>query len=315
MRAIWNPKSPTLLPTIVCYADILGFRNMTMNAFDLDEGEEFLHKIKRSLAEAYEVIRRSATLGEVGFRTLDTQLFDMKVFTDNIVVAYPLRDPSRDLGEPELGALLTLFAHVQASLAADGFFLRGAITVGQHYQDEDIAYGDALLEAVGLDESGGPPRLIIGPSVEPLLSEHISWYYGDWTPYHNQLLEDPTDDRLFVNYLRVAYENLPDGPVDHQLLAAHCKRVRRGLRAYESDSSVLPKYRWSATYHNYVSRAFAERYAVPCGEDAEFWEIAVAEEVHRALEHLVPYEDRFVGVQPRQLDARRLKRRLAKTPR
>ena len=54
-----------------------------------------------------------------------SSIFDMKVFTDNIVVAYPLRDPYHDDGEIELGTFLMLFARVQASLAADGFFLRG----------------------------------------------------------------------------------------------------------------------------------------------------------------------------------------------
>ena len=85
---------------------------------------------------------------------LGTSIFDMKVFTDNIVVAYPLGDRLRNDGEIELGTILALFAQVQTSLALDGFLLRGAIAYGDHYQDDDVAYGDALLEAVDLDQSG-----------------------------------------------------------------------------------------------------------------------------------------------------------------
>ena len=130
---------------------------MTEQALDSGKGTEFLRRIKSSLAEAYKEMREAQMPYGTG-----PSFFNTKFFTDNIVVAYPLSNPSRDHGEFELVDLLMLFAQVQASLAADGFFLRGAIAWGEHYQDDDIAYGKALLEAVGLDKSGKPPRLVIG---------------------------------------------------------------------------------------------------------------------------------------------------------
>lgn len=82
MRPRWDPKSPSLLPTMVCYADTLGFRALTERAHELGEETEFLRRIKRSLAAAYETVRKAKTLdGWVPYT------FDMKVFTDNIVVA------------------------------------------------------------------------------------------------------------------------------------------------------------------------------------------------------------------------------------
>ena len=62
----------------------------------------------------------------------------MKVFTDNIVVSYTARHLELEHGERELGTFLMLFARVQASLASDGFVLRGAISFGDHFQDYDI---------------------------------------------------------------------------------------------------------------------------------------------------------------------------------
>ena len=136
MRSSWYPESLSLRPTVLCYADILGFRALTENAHRLGEETAFLQRIKNSLAAAYEIVRKAKTLdGWVD------SIFDMKVFTDNLVVAYPLHAPSQDGGEPELGLLLMLFAQVQARLAVDGFWLRGAIAFGDHYQDDDIAYG------------------------------------------------------------------------------------------------------------------------------------------------------------------------------
>ena len=152
VHASWDPNSPSLHLAFVCYADILGFRDMTERAFKEGREKEFLWKVKRSLGAAYENVRETVKRFEKIPLTLD-----MKVFTDNIVIAHPLHYPSHDLGEPELGTVLRLLSRVQAGLAADGFFLRGAITVGPHYQDDDIAYGKALLKAVDLDKSGKPP--------------------------------------------------------------------------------------------------------------------------------------------------------------
>ena len=305
MRPHWDPKSPSLLPTIVCYADILGFRDMTESALKSGSENEFLQRIKRSLAAAYERVREAATLGGE-----ETSMFDMKVFTDNIIVAYPLRNPSWDRGEPELGTLLILFAHVQAGLAADGFFLRGAITAGQHYQDQDIAYGKALLEAVDLNEQGKPPRLVIGSSVEPLVSEQLSWY-RDWAPHYDLLLEDPCDGRLFLNYLEAAFAYFPDGPIDHHLLADHRKRVRKGLRVYESDPRVRPKYAWTAAYHDYVCHTFADRFGVQVGEATDPEEMAARADAYHVLDHLVRFEDQAAVRPPLPLNAQRLKQRLA----
>ena len=308
MPMSWDQNSPSLLPTMICYADILGFRNMTEQALKSGTAVEFLLRVKHSLAEAYGKVREDATLGdEIPPR------FDMKVFTDNIVVAHPLGNPGRDLGEPELGTLLMLFAQVQAGLAADGFFLRGAVAAGWHYQDDDIAYGNALLEAVDLDKSGSPPRLVIASSVEPLILKHLSWYHGVRAPHHAVLLEDPSDGRLFVDYLRTAFANFPDGPVNWDLLGAHSKEVSEGLQKYKSDANVGPKYAWLATYHNYACRTFADRFRFRGDWEPDPEAVAANEEAQLALEHLVPLEARPDEQPPRPLDAQRLQQRLAIT--
>ena len=307
MPTTWDPESPSLTPSIVCYADILGFRNMTDQAIESGTEGEFLRRIKRSLATAYDKMREWATLGEE-----IPPIFDVKVFTDNIVVAHPLQSPSLDLGERELGTLLMLFAQAQASLAADGFFLRGAIATGQHYQDDDIAYGKALLEAVDLDKSGSPPRLVIAPSVEAMIAKHLlSWYSGGWSPYHEELIEDPRDGCLFIDYLKAAFGHFPDGPVGYELLRAHRDKVSERLLEYESDTRVGPKYRWLATYHNYACETFADLYRVRGDEEPDPYEIAVAAEAQHALDYLVTFDTGSTEQRPRLLDEKRLQQRLA----
>ena len=307
MSTRWNPKSPSLLPAIVCHADILGFRAMTEGALKSGKEEEFLIRIKRALSEAYGKVRKAQNLGyELPPR------FDMKVYTDNVVVAHPLRAPFIDHGEPELGTLLMLFAEVQASLAADGFLLRGGIAAGMHYQDDDIAFGEALMEAVDLDRTGSSPRLVIGDSVKPLISKQLE-SYGDswWVPHYQQILEDPRDERLFVNYLGVAFEHFPDGPIDWKLLEKHREKILAGILRYESDTRVWPKYRWAAVYHNYVCNTFAAQFPDHGDGEMDPEQMAASSEAQHAVDYLIPDNTLTEDLVPRQLDARRLRQRLS----
>ena len=310
MSTGWDSKSPSLRPAIVCYADILGFKAMTEHALKSGGGNEFLQRVKVSLATAYEKVRSAQTADG-----MVPSMFDMKVFTDNIVVAYPLRDPVWELGEPELYALLMLFSEVQAGLAADGFFLRGAITSGEHFRDDDIVYGDALLEAVTLDKSGGSPRLVIGRSVELLMLEHLPWYGGQWAPYLPDLLEDPRDECLFVNYLQGAFDDFSKGLIAYELLDAHRENVRRGLQEHEANPGVRAKYEWLSNYHNYVCRTFASRYPLEGNEDTDPEKIAARAAAQKVLQYLVPCEslapEQSLPLQP--LDAQRLQQRLSKS--
>ena len=282
---LWDPDSPSLCATIVCYADILGYRARTKRAFSLGKAEGFLQEIKRSLGAAYDRVRRTQTLSG-----LVPPLFDMKVFTDNIVIAYPVRELNTELGEHELGTILMLFAEVQASLAADGFLIRGAIAFGDHYQDDDIAYGSALIDAVDLDKSGSGPRLVISPSAEELVELQLTSYgQVSFSPHYHHLLRDANDGRLFINYLEVVFENFEDAGINYDLLKLLRDNVSNGLQEHQSDSVVRQKYEWLATYHNYVCRDFAEGWrSVLSDPEASLDELAFAEDAQYVLEYLLP---------------------------
>ena len=96
-NVMWDPESPTLRETIVCYADILGFKEMTKHAFRCGKETDFLIRIKRALDLAHQDVRRFAS--PWGW---SPPIFEMKLFTDNFLVACPIQDPQVSRGEPEL---------------------------------------------------------------------------------------------------------------------------------------------------------------------------------------------------------------------
>ena len=133
--------------------------------------------------------------------------------------------------------------------------------------------------------------------------------YGDspWAPHYQQLLEDPLDERLFVDYLGSELDLFPDYPVHREILPAHRDSVINGLRDHESDQRVRSKYEWLARYHNYTCRSFAERWDIQAPEAADDEQLARGACAQRALEFLVPFE---TDQCPRPLDADRLRSRL-----
>ncbi len=107
-------------PSFVCYADILGYTHLSNEAVKSGQGEQFLSKLRKALSEAYKRVKKHAK----GWRGND-DFFSIKIFTDNIVVGYPVPNYKKDYGESELGDIFSIFAEFQVGLALEGFMIRG----------------------------------------------------------------------------------------------------------------------------------------------------------------------------------------------
>jgi hypothetical protein len=202
-----SSDTPILLPSFVCYADILGYSQRSKDALLSNNGLQFLHSLRDALSNAYNRIRQHSK----GFK--DDSLYAVNVFTDNIVVGYPLNSAELEYGESEFGNILGIFSEFQIGLAMKGFFLRGGIAYGKHYMDEDIVFGDALLEAIDQDKDGGPPRISLAPSVVEIVRHQLGFYgQTNYAPQYEHLLED-ADGTIFLNYLCEAFGAFPDGAI------------------------------------------------------------------------------------------------------
>ena len=130
------------------------------------------------------------------------------------------------------------FAELQVGLSQEGFFLRGGIAFGQHYMDEDIVFGDALLDAVALDQGGGPPRLSLAPSAVTMVRRQLGFYAEpEWATQSQDLLQD-TDGTIFLNYLNQAFFAYPDGGVFFEVIEGHKRSVIKGLEDYKGEPGV-----------------------------------------------------------------------------
>jgi len=302
-RTYKDLKKPEMLQSFVCYADILGYSKLSKDAIKSGRGQEFLDRLYRALTSAYDRIKKRS----VGWKNYI--YFEVKVFTDNIVIGYPVDDYAWNLGEPELGDILDFFSEFQAMLSIEGFLVRGGIAFGGHYMDKDIVFGEALLDAVDQDKNGGPPRIsLTSPTIDSVKCQ-LGFYGGviENSPHFIDLLED-ADGTIFINYLGQAFSAFPDN-IFFDLIEGHQKTITEGLQRYKGVSDIRAKYEWAARYHNFICKEFANECSSynPDTADDEF--IAACSEAQNLLKYLIDIESLAASPSRIKLKAIRLERK------
>lgn len=128
----YDPQKPKLINSIVCAIDILGFSQMIQKSCEEGYGDSLLTEINYLINKNKSCITPNKySKGKI------------KIFTDNMVVAYPISGDA----EEKLDEILDNVSEYQFNLALEGLFVRGGISTGDFYINEDIVFGPALLDA------------------------------------------------------------------------------------------------------------------------------------------------------------------------
>lgn len=176
-----------------------------------------------------------------------------KAYTDNIVIGWPIR---RD-GESEFGYAFSKLASFQMQMVLSGYFIRGAISIGDAFIDEIAVFGPALADAYeGEAKLARDPRIILTDSALQTVKQHLEYYENkSWSPQNYHLLCD-SDGKWFLNYLEVLVPDFEVAFPDE--LEKHKEVVERNLTQYSNDPKVWVKYAWVARYHNFFVKKYDE---------------------------------------------------------
>jgi hypothetical protein len=235
---------PVMVRSGVLFMDALGTsaRALSPNA------QSTIQKLDNSIRQA----RYQSQLDEEWTWT------DSGWFSDHVAIAAPLGDDD-DTEEGIFGTILLSAIWLQFRLAIDDFFTRGGFVVGQHFMDDRVNFGPALVKAHLIEEQEAIyPRIVLDHEAIETAGHHAKKYASGASPFEKELMVDVDDDRTFVSYLSVT-EEADDDDEALGFLSRHRQAVIAQLNDPEvlADSSILDKYRWSADYHNAYSRWFA----------------------------------------------------------
>jgi len=213
---------PLLVRCAVLFVDLLGVREMNMsqraagNLVALHNAVGVMHRDFFGTSSRY----RSA------------------FFSDTLVLAAPIVRETDDA--TEVRALVQHSRWLQNDLVAEGFFVRGGLSLGSLHVGDQLLFGPALVEAYDLESRAAVhPRIVLSRAA----AESQRGTAGG-----SMLLGDD-DGQTFVDYLGTA-ANSPHDPIP--VLRGHRDIVAERLRASRRHKHRWEKYRWLADYHNAI---------------------------------------------------------------
>lgn len=248
---ITDHGQPVLRESVVAFVDILGYQALIRTAHKKGTAQPLLTMLHEALTAAS---RHLNELDQDGNPLLPLDLwpkknlYKIRTFTDNIVIGYPIRDDA----EMELGAIFSQLAFFQLEMVSRGFFVRGAIAIGDLYIDDLTVFGQGLLDAYdGESKDARDPRIILSPSAQQAVLQHVNYYSNPLhSPQARDLYKD-ADGQFFLNYLdSILIAEDEHGPF-FDILANHKSAVEAKLAEYRDQPAYWAKYAWSASYHNF----------------------------------------------------------------
>ena len=229
-----------LVRSCVLFLDVLGVEAGACGEERLD----FLRRLRQALREA----RTSVGIEH-------QKLHVRALFSDSLIAGFPLvggLEPAEVIGPAEVMA-----ARLQLELIKRGFFLRGGLSFGEHYMDEDLAFGPALVEAAVLERKALMPRVVLSKSAAAAERKVLDRLQdSDDSPQRQYLLIDA--DVTFISYLDVVIDVSHDEET-RDALAQHRDAVLQKLREHAGQPAIEAKYLWVARYHNFVCRERAPK--------------------------------------------------------
>jgi hypothetical protein len=252
---------------LICYLDIMGLKNR-IKASETDERQAArvkatLEMLSQSVEEAQRLLKELRPAGSQEKAPEVTY----QMFSDTVVLCADRIDGT------SLLYLLYAIGLMQARLTTRRTFLRGAVTVGKHYQEQErrlnVMFGPAYTEAYDIAENlAGWPRVLVHPDVlqgpigrsrRRYIEQNLCVTENDGLPFVDYLggiyglglaiswrreyLRGPSRGR--AKYLP------PELQTDHYVLQ-HKKAIEHeaGLKVARDDIAILVKYHSAASYHN-----------------------------------------------------------------
>lgn len=251
MAASRNPyhrgleSSPATRRSVIAWMDILGYLEMIKEAERNSQTKELLTCLYGALNKGRQWLEEKglefAELGQKDF-------FALKAFTDNIVIGWPVHTDA----ESELGSAFFKVGIFQLEMAIAGFFVRGAISVGDAYIDDVAVFGPGITEAYeGESQRARDPRIILTDSAVAAAKEHITYYAKPaYSPHSRDIFRD-ADGQWFLNYLDAVLLAEDDhGPFFDQIVK-HKDSIQKRLQQFRDRPVIWSKYAWVANYHNF----------------------------------------------------------------
>ena len=231
--------------SVITFIDILGFKQLIAKS----TFEEVAKKLK--------TIRRLSELDEAQ----DGEGFEPKIiqFSDSIIRIRPL--DSKANKESRYGLMfyeMLDLVQMQGELINHGICIRGGVSIGDVYFDDQTLFGPGFVRAYELESIyANYPRIVIDPVLidnlrkdKRLASSHNS--LTDEFEYISKNVRKEADGIYFIDYLRSFLTEIDEQDNIPVFLANHKQIITANAGGATELTPISAKYLWMASYHNGV---------------------------------------------------------------
>ena len=145
----------------VVYLDVLGAKK-----FMTDDSHKFLNDLNSIYIDAKNEIESTGGM--------TSEAIEGKIFSDNVLLTLKIED-NLEKSKDKIARLLCLSANIYNNALWHGYLMRGAVTVGDFYQNNLFVYGKALIDAVDMEENIAIyPRIVVHESLCEILRHYFA---------------------------------------------------------------------------------------------------------------------------------------------
>ncbi len=234
---------------IVAFIDILGFSNLVHESeMDTDKANLLLGVLK-DIESFIDKENRLVKFSEE-FNTKNIKI-DYTQFSDSIVLSTEIVFPMiYDIEVPNYNNLMyicSLISFLQAKYMNDGILMRGGVTWGSIYHENNICFGPAFIRAYQIESKMAKyPRVVIDPELIDLNLIPTPYKNNDHYPYMiNSLKEylfvlDNVDNNYFINFMLLNTFKQNVDPIVEILN----QKLSNLITTNEDDKKVIDKLNW-----------------------------------------------------------------------
>lgn len=222
----------------IVFIDILGFKDIVNKSNnDNKKAEEILENLKcieRIKKENDEIFKLTSINRRV------------TIFSDSIIISYPLL-------HSESGCFLSLvldIIYITIELLDKGVYIRGGMTYGKLYHENNICFGPAMVEAYSLEQEAIYPRIIIDKKTieKALESPGLDRYPITFEEIKNLIKIE--DNIYYIDFLSNALDEIEEKEKVNNFFSNIKKNITSHLNNKDYSEEVLKKYKWFVNYYN-----------------------------------------------------------------
>lgn len=243
---------------VVAFVDILGFSRL-IEAADSDRpADDLIDELERVLTEDVLAQWTGPLSGDPEAESraeseakgkIDLTNFTIKMFSDCICTSAP---PNY------FGYLWTVLnlASIQKSLLKHRILLRGAISLGRHYQSDSLIFSEALVRAYQMESHVAMhPRIVLDARLVSRFMESLPDGKAREVMTNILLLRD-SDNQVFINYHNLVNDSETNRNRERNLEIER-DLIVQGRAEHADDFSIMAKLAWLERYHNFVCQRMA----------------------------------------------------------